>query len=617
MEIRVGSDLGAYRLEEVLGRGGMSTVYVAEHRHLRRKVALKLLSPPLASDSEFRERFLRESRLAASLDHPNIVSIYDAGEAGDVLFIAMRQVKGQNLAQLLASQGRMEPGPTLDILEQVAAALDVAHAHGLIHRDVKPGNILIEFPGPGQATPHCYLSDFGLTKRLSSDTDLTGPGDFAGTLAYVAPEQIEAGPVDGRADVYALGCVLFECLTGTRPYEHADDVRVIYAHLREPPPRLTDRRPDLPSALDDVISTALAKKREDRYPTCQRLVQAARAASIDRPIPPGTTQGRPVPGQAPPAARRRRSLRVVVVAGIAAASLAVAVVALTRSPGAEPGVVGEAGVGDIYRVRVDGAGVRPVVSDPASESGVSFSPDGSQMVFASDRLRHISKLFVASADGSDAAALGQFGGGMYEPAWAPRGGRIAFGSDIVGNRDIYVIGDRGGQVRRIVSDIASDMSPTWSPDGKRLAFVSQRNGGNDIFLMDADGSNVVALTTDESNEYNPAWSPDGTKIAFDSDRSGNVDIYVIGIDGRGEKRLTTSAERDANPAWSPDGARIAFAHGLKGSTDIWLMNANGDGPRPLTHEEAGDQAPAWSPDGTEVFFLRAPAAQRRLVPSGS
>src|SRR3954453_10729327 len=259
-------------LGPLLGRGGMGVVYQAQHVHLGRTVALKLLAPELSRSDDFRARFLRESRLAAELDHPGIVAVYDAGEVNGVLFIAMRFVRGTDLAATLVQRGPLPVDETLSILHQVATALDAAHASGLVHRDVKPANVMIE----GQRV---YLADFGLTKRASSDSmQLTEAGQFLGTVDYVAPEQIEGRPTDGRADQYALGCVLFECLTGSRPYPRDSQVAIIFAQLREPPPRPCELRPDLPGGIDMVVGRAMAKDPLQRYATCGQLVAAAVAA---------------------------------------------------------------------------------------------------------------------------------------------------------------------------------------------------------------------------------------------------------------------------------------------------------------------------------------------------
>jgi len=267
---RVGQEIAGYRVASVLGCGGMGTVYRAEHLHLQRTVALKLLTPALAADPAFRARFVREARAAAALVHPNIVAVYDAGEADGLLYIAMELVEGCDLAELIERQ-RLAPGRAVAILEQIAAALDTAHARGLVHRDVKPANILI-------GAHRCYLGDFGLTKRLASRSALTSVGQLVGTVDYVAPEQIEGGELDARTDVYALGCVLYHCLSGSAPYQMESDVQVLVAHLKRAPAPLRDTRPDLPLALDDVVARAMAKAKDDRFASCGELMSAARAA---------------------------------------------------------------------------------------------------------------------------------------------------------------------------------------------------------------------------------------------------------------------------------------------------------------------------------------------------
>jgi serine/threonine-protein kinase len=252
----------------------MGVVYRATHVHLGRDVALKLLAPDLGEHPDFRERFLRESRLAASLDHPNVVSVYDAGDFEGTLYIAMQYIEGTDLAQFLRQRGPLEPQTAVTMLGQVAGALDAAHECGLIHRDVKPANVMV-------ASGHCYLTDFGLTKRSAASEvsgALTRTGVFVGTVDYIAPEQIAGRAVDGRADVYALTCVLHECLTGECPFTKDSDVAVIYAHLNDPPPRPTELRPELPLAIDRVVAIGMAKAPENRYSTCAELIEAASAA---------------------------------------------------------------------------------------------------------------------------------------------------------------------------------------------------------------------------------------------------------------------------------------------------------------------------------------------------
>jgi serine/threonine-protein kinase len=251
----------------------MGVVYRALHQHLGRRVAIKLLAPELAQNDSFRERFVRESRLAAAIDHPNVIPIYEAAELDGTYFIAMRYVDGVDLKQVIRSSGRLTVERAVEVLTQVAGALDAAHARDLVHRDVKPGNVLV-----ANGTGHCYLTDFGLTKAMSSSTGFTATGQFVGTTDYCAPEQIEGKPLDRRTDVYALGCVFFECLTGAPPFPRDSDMATMWAHIQEPPPAVTHYRPELPEGLDWVLTTALAKKKDDRYPTASAFAGAAVAA---------------------------------------------------------------------------------------------------------------------------------------------------------------------------------------------------------------------------------------------------------------------------------------------------------------------------------------------------
>jgi serine/threonine protein kinase len=274
---RIGTELGGYRLGEQLGRGGTSVVYRAEHVRLGRPAALKLLSAGVGED-DFRDRFLRESRVAAALDHPSIVPVYDAGEAEDgLLYIAMACIDGSDLKTLLAEEGKLPLRRALRIAGQIGAALDAAHARGLVHRDVKPANILVA------EGDRAYLSDFGVAKHLSSN-GTTRTGSFIGTIDYCAPEQIEGRDVDSRTDVYALACVLYECLAGEPPFSRPSEVAVLNAHLHAPPPKLSRVASDTPPALESVIEKALSKSPLDRYSTCGEFLTAARAAAAERHI---------------------------------------------------------------------------------------------------------------------------------------------------------------------------------------------------------------------------------------------------------------------------------------------------------------------------------------------
>jgi len=298
----VGTMLGDYLVESVIGDGGMATVYRAHDRRLNRTVALKVLAPQLSHDPRFRDRFIRESRLVASIDHPHIIPIYEAGESGELLFIAMRYVEGSDLRRLLRSSGPLPVPRALRLFHQIASALDAAHLAGLVHRDVKPANILVAQGHPDDPHgDHVYLTDFGLTKSTVAEAGLTSQGQFMGTPRYVAPEQIRGLPVDGRGDLYAFACVAFEVLAGIPPFQRDTELALLYAHVSQEPPPLTPYRPELPPAVNDVMARALAKSPDARYATCLQFVTAlqeaiATGAPPARPIAEVPMQPGPVSG---------------------------------------------------------------------------------------------------------------------------------------------------------------------------------------------------------------------------------------------------------------------------------------------------------------------------------
>jgi serine/threonine protein kinase/PKD repeat protein len=368
----VGSRIGGYRLEEQVGAGGMAVVYRAVDERLGRPVALKVLTPELAGDDALRARFIGESRAAAQVQDPHLIPVHEAGEAGGVMFIAMQYVAGGDVRSLLRRGGPLPAARAAAIVSAVASALDAAHRAGLVHRDVKPANMLLDV---GHGRPdHVYLTDFGISRQTRA-AGLTGAGQFLGTVEYAAPEQIRGAAVDGRADQYALGCTAFELLSGQQPFARNEAAAVIWAQLTEPPPSVRSRRPDLPPAVDGVLARALAKSPERRYATCREFADALRGAlGLDpydsvppgipqdgrwpaRPVaepatgalggdpslgttrtrpaarrrasPPSAPPARPEPGPLPspsgPPPRRRRWLFVSLAAVIAAGGLAVGV----------------------------------------------------------------------------------------------------------------------------------------------------------------------------------------------------------------------------------------------------------------------------------------------------
>jgi serine/threonine-protein kinase len=274
-ELRAGERFAGYEIEGIVARGGMGVVYRGRQLRPDRVVALKVIAADVADDPEFRERFERESQLAAAIEHPNVIPVYEVGEHRGVLFLAMRYVDGPDLRSVVERQGALDPQRAVRVVSQVAAALDAAHRSGLVHRDVKPANVLL---AGSQEDEHAYLTDFGLGKRIGSETGLTRSGAYVGTVDFVAPEQISEGRADARSDVYGLGCLLFTIATGEVPFPGRNFAATLFAHVAEPPPRPSSIAPSLPRTLDAVVARALAKSPEQRYPSAGDLGRAAAAA---------------------------------------------------------------------------------------------------------------------------------------------------------------------------------------------------------------------------------------------------------------------------------------------------------------------------------------------------
>ncbi|MFJ9968712.1 serine/threonine-protein kinase [Streptomyces avermitilis] len=281
--IQLGSQIAGYQVEREIGRGGVGVVYLAKDLRLGRIVALKALSPELTHIDAFRRRFIHESRMAAAIDHPHIVPIFEAGEANGVLYIAMRYVSGPDLGALLDRDGPLPVTGAMRIAAQVASALDAAHENGLVHSDVKPGNILLARSDTADDPNYAYLMDFGLAKPLLEEESFTTVGQFVGTMDYVSPEQISGGPVDGRGDLYNLACVVYEALAGSSVFQRDDDMALLWAHQYDQPPDLSERCPGLAPAVDSVMAKALAKDPEHRYGSCREFVAELISAAGGRP----------------------------------------------------------------------------------------------------------------------------------------------------------------------------------------------------------------------------------------------------------------------------------------------------------------------------------------------
>ncbi|SEO77642.1 serine/threonine-protein kinase [Trujillonella endophytica] len=528
-----GTEVSRFRVEELIGRGGMGQVYRARDLRLDRPVALKVLSPELSDDDGFRLRFVRECRTAASLDHPHVVPVYEADDWHGLLYIAMRFVRGADLHTVLGG-GRLPVDTALTLLAQAASALDAAHEAGLVHRDVKPGNLLVTGAAAGSVPSgaHLYLTDFGLTKRTSSLSGLTSTGQFLGSLHYVAPEQIRGEEVDGRADLYALACVAFELLTGIPPFRRDQEAALLWAHMSVEPPSLTELRPELPAAMAAVLARGMAKDRDDRPASCGAFVadlrSAAGAPETARTVPVPVSSAAPTvigpstsptvvgPGTSPPVAGRGTApppLRSATpaaprrdtpapVAGtapdgpapgsrrprrwtwpVAALALVAAVVAgaLVWSPWSEDGGKGTAG-GDLAARSLE---VVPYTAElpvdwqafPLEDGGMAFGPADLADVALDDE-SDVAEATRIAAEEPDRLVLvyvaGDTGLGNEAPADVP--GQVAAGLPAGTEIDAGSMGSVGGQrAVRLRGEVPLD-------DGSALSVVGVAVGGEVLLL---------------------------------------------------------------------------------------------------------------------------------------
>jgi serine/threonine protein kinase len=586
-----GSQVSGYLLTEQIGRGGMAVVFRAHDERLDRTVALKILAPALADDEAFRERFSRESKAAAAVDHPHIIPVFEAGETGGALFIAMRFVAGGDAHSLISQNGPLLPGRAVEIVSQVASALDAAHTKGLVHRDVKPANMLLDASAGKSRPDHVYLSDFGLTKVSMQASALTGTGMVLGTLDYISPEQLTGRPVNGRTDQYALACAAFELLTGAVPFSRDEAMSVMYAQLSEPPPTLTSRRPDLPLAANEVVARALSKDPADRYRSCGEFADALREVlqsqrtdsghrselqqsdpiptEVGRLAPPST---KPIPTGHAHAGRSRRGMLALAGASIVLVAIAAAALAL-----------GFGGHGQHVRQK-DGNGGRehPIpryafaraLADPPTGSnvieGLAFSPNGKTLAVADN---DGGTYLWDAANGRLSRSIAS--PGSYGPALAvtfsPDGSTLA-----AAYKDgVTRLWDAGtGRLIRAVSDPATGgrgvQAVAFSPDGATLA-TGDSNGS--AYLWDVQNGAMAATLSDPGTGGNGvqavAFSPSGGTVAT-GDSNGSSYLWDLSTERVAATLAVPQAGRLGILAlsFSRDGASLAAGDNA-GHTHVW------------------------------------------------
>jgi hypothetical protein len=470
-ELAAGDEFAGYRIERRLGRGGMGILYLALEPGLQRRVALKLIAPEAAEEEVFARRFAEESRIAASIEHPNVVPIYAAGEQDRVAWIAMRFVAGSDLARRLVREARLKPADAVALIVQIGNGLDAIHAAGLVHRDVKPANVLLSGE---EGSEHAYITDFGVARNLGTASGLTQTGRFVGTIDYVAPEQISGGEIDARVDVYALGCLLYKLLTGEVPFPRESEAARLYAHLNDPPPAPSRRVPEVPPALDAVVARAMSKRPQDRYPSAGDLGRAAEAAVRgdlsevpERTVATGAAATREASAptepthQVPdPPPSNRRPLYLGGAALAFAAAVVVAIVLASGGGSASPPSVGA----------TTGAQTAEAAQTTAADSGAGASPAKRQRVATLTRSDLIARgdAICATSQGKFKSYRGSIPTGEEEPNPVYSQLLVGISSNAVAEfRDLRPPPGLGNAYRAYVK--AQEEVASWDRDALRAA----------------------------------------------------------------------------------------------------------------------------------------------------
>jgi len=566
MQDLTGFTLGNYRLLKKIGEGGQAVVYQAQHVNQGYHVALKVMSPQLAQNNDFRKRFLREMQVMSHLRHHHIVPVYEVGESQGYLFMASELMQSSLDKQLVGNRAS-GVATTVSILQNIASALDYAHGRGVVHRDVKPANIL--FAGDNRAV----LTDFGIA-RVAGFSTMTASGLAIGTADYVSPEQAQGHKqLDYRTDIYSLGIVAYQMLTGHATFHRENTMATLLAHITEQPPSMRQWNPSLSPAVDQVVLKALAKNPSQRYRSAGAFAHAVtRAVSThsgvgkEKEYPPQKHTHHPRQAQ-------RIDSKVLWIGG-ALALIAIVFIILTMWP-------------------------PPNGNGPASPSSPPSS--GPLIAFESDQNGN-KEIYVADPQGQKRWRLTRDPGLDWSPVWSSDGQSLAFVSDRTGSMDIYTMDRQGTGVRNLTNTTSNDSGPAWSTN-QRIAFDSDRSGNSDIYVMNADGSLPTNLTEHPAFDGDPSWPPDNQHLVFESDRDGNYELYRMSVSGGSVQRLTSDAWKDFAPAWSPDGRYIIYECHISGS-EICRIDSSGTNRKRLTTNDYEDRQPSWSPDGNEIIWVR-------------
>ena len=590
---------GRYVVEHELGRGGMASIWLARDLRYDRMVALKVLHANLAATLGG-QRFLREIMLAARLQHPHIVPVYDSGEIASsrpteppILWFTMPWIDGESLRERLRREGRLAAAEAVRIAREAARGLQYAHEQGVIHRDVKPENILLTRDGS------TMVADFGIARpaRSAGTEHLTGTGVVIGTPVYMSPEQAVGGEVDARADVYSLGCVLYEMLTGGPPFGGATVQEVVARHLTEPPPLSGSRVADIPAPIKAALSRALSKSRDDRQGTAAQFAESLG----------GPDRGGPLPG-------RRRAAVAAALAG--AAGLA-AFLALRSppAPGAPANASSQGTVASGFARRLT-----QLTSREGQEEWPTWSPDGKQLAYVAE-VDGYRQLFVRPVSGGPERQLTDDPRDHIQPAWSPDGARIAFvraatatgklePDEVDGyyfeGAELWSLELSSGEGSQLLED---GFNPSYSPDGQRLAFDAGLAGAQRVWVSDPRGRNPRQLTSDSSEAVvhtEPHWSPDGSRLVFRRIEKLQSDIAIVDAATQAVTRVTDDFVPDVYPTWMPDGGAVVFSSSRGGGVNLWRARLGADdepaGLEQLTTGAGDDVQASVHPDGRELIF---------------
>ncbi len=594
-----GETISHYKVTGELGRGGMGVVYKAEDTKLDRTVALKFLAPHLVEDDEARKRFVREAKAAAALDHPNICTVYEIDEADGQSFIAMAYLEGESL------QAKIESGPfkidkAIETAIQMARGLAAAHQKEIVHRDIKPANVMITTGGAG-IEPQAKLMDFGLAQLTKGKTRLTKEGTTLGTVGYMSPEQAQGVDLDRRSDIWSLGVVLYEMVSGRLPFEGEYDQAILYGVLHENPEPLTGLRTGVPKELERIATKALAKEPSARYQHVDDMLVDLSELKRSRE----SDSARPGP------AASAKPSRVTWLAGALAAALGIAaLIAFWPGVGREP-----ERTAPVYQET-------PLTSYPGSERAPTFSPDGSQVAFAWNGPNEDNfDIYVQVVGSANPVRITSDPAEDYNPSWSPDGRLIAFVRVVEGRRALYVVPPLGGQERRIL-DAGSAYRlygrPAWFPDGKSLAVSVSPDLGKTAGIMqvpvEAGAPEVLVspirgTSRGFDGDFYPAFSPDGKSLAWR--RRGDRPALLTKKLGEAASLEVAAVGFDypvRGVVWSSDGGKLLFTTGAirqGGSTSRLLQIPVGGGsPEPLPGVSAGANEPAVSRAGNRLAYAR-------------